>query len=411
VELIPGLIEGIDAARIRRDVDELAGFHTRHVASGDTNIGAAVRYLRSRFDEAGQRRLKVYLDTFDQEVSRLEGRRLSMSNVVAELAGAEATERLIVVGGHYDSRVNDISDSGAPAPGANDNASGVALTLELARVLSQQSWPCTLVFIAFTAEEMGLLGARNWAQGARSRGRDVIAMLNNDMVGNTRDFQGRVCDDRTRVFSEGLQAAGDTALLRRLGLESDSPSRQLARYVAEMGARFLPRFGVDLVMRPDRLGRGGDHLPFSDERWPAVRFVEALENYDRQHQALRREDGHEFGDVAEHVNAGYVARIAALNCATMASLALAPAPPVEVALSGPVSHSPRLSWTAVPGLTYAVRARGTSSPLWQDRIEVAGASHFEISPHDVSDRIFAVEAVNARGYRSLPVVAMPPVRG
>jgi acetylornithine deacetylase/succinyl-diaminopimelate desuccinylase-like protein len=217
IDPIPDLLKLVDPDRIRRDVDALAAFHTRHVASGEPNIGAAAAYLGRRFEEAGAGRLKVYLDSFEEEVPRLGGMRLRMSNVVGELPGT-AGGRTLVVGGHYDSRCTDPADASGRAPGANDDASGVALTLELARLLSTREWPCTLVFIAFTGEEMGLFGARNWARNAHAAGRDIAAMLNNDMVGNTTAFDGSRCDDRVRIFSEGMQSAGDSAQIRRLGV-------------------------------------------------------------------------------------------------------------------------------------------------------------------------------------------------
>ncbi len=407
---IPNLLAAINPARIRADVDALASFHSRHVASGDANIGAAARYIQSRFTEAAPGRLQVYFDTFEEDVARLAGHRLTMSNVVAELPGTARPERVIVVGGHYDSRATDPADAESRAPGANDDASGVALTLELARVLSGRDWPCTLVFIAFTGEEMGLLGARNWARGAKGAGCDVAAMLNNDMVGNTHDARGQVVDDRVRVFSEGMQAAGDQALLRRLGLESDSPSRQLARYAHEAGARYQAGFGIELVMRPDRLGRGGDHLPFSDQGFAAIRFVEALEDYDRQHQDLRVEDGRSLGDLPEHVDEAYTARIARLNCAVTASLALAPPPPAHATIERAVSHSPRLSWAEVEGATYAVLSRRTTAPLWEQRREAGAATSMDIDPREVNDCFFAVQAVAANGFGSLPAVALPLAR-
>jgi hypothetical protein len=406
------VVERIEAANIRRTVDALAAFHTRHVGSGEANIGAAARYLFEEFDRASQsggRRLRVAFDTFETEVSRLGGRTLAMTNVVAELPGETTPERVIVVGGHYDSRATDPADADSRAPGANDNASGTAVALELARVLAGERWPCTLVFIAFSGEEMGLLGARHWASRARAAGRDVIAMLNNDMVGNTTDASGASADDRVRVFSEGVPRTADALEVRRFGIESDSPSRQLARYAFEIAPRYVADLAVDLAMRPDRLGRGGDHLPFNEQGYPAIRFVEALEQYDRQHQDVRVEDGRSFGDLPDFVDADYAARIARLNCAVIASLALAPPPPSDVVIERPVSHEPNVVWTPVEGASvgYVVRMRRTDAPAWEHRIEVGRETSFALTASEVSDCFIAVQAVDREGHESLPVVALP----
>ncbi len=410
---IASLLSRIDGMRIRGDIEALASIHSRHVASGDTNIGAAIRYLRDSFENAsreGGGRLLVSLDTFEAEVARLGGRRLTMTNVVAELPGLATPERVLVVGGHYDSRAGDVSDAEARAPGADDNASGTAVVLELARAFVGREWPCTLVFIAFSGEEIGLLGARHWAQTAKQGGREVIAMLNNDMVGNAADASGRSIIDRVRVFSEGLAESADALTQRRLGIESDSPSRQLARYTAEVTAHHVAGLTADLVLRPDRLGRGGDHLPFNEQGYPAVRFCEAVEHFDRQHQNVRVEDGRSFGDLAEHVDCEYTARIAGANAATLSSLALAPPSPADVIIESAVSHFPRVVWTAVAGEgnTYAVRLRRTSSATWEERVKLGDATYYDVDGGAVSDFHIAIEAVGPEGYASLPALALPP---
>jgi hypothetical protein len=405
------LVEAVDQSSVRRHVEALAAFPTRHVASGERGIGAAARYIEAelrRCGGVGVGRLRVSRDAFEAEVPRLGGRRLAMANVVAELPGEKSPERVIVVGGHYDSRASDPADAESRAPGADDDASGTAVVLELARVLAGESFPGTLVFIAFTGEEVGLFGSRHWATAARAAGRDVVAMLNNDMVGNARDARGGVVTDRVRVLSEGLPRMSDAEAVRRFGAESDSPSRQLARYVWELAPRYVPGLAVDLVFRPDRLGRGGDHLPFNEQGFPAVRFCEALEHYDRHHQDVREEDGRRFGDLPENVDFAYTTRIARLNCAAMASLALAPAPPAEAWIEGAVSPRPRIVWLAVDGagVTYAVRLRSTTAPVWEERIEVGGATSFDL-PVAASDVHAAVQSVGPGGIESPAVLALP----
>ena len=334
-----------------------------------------------------------------------------ITNVYAVLKGTDPqrANQIVLVTGHYDSRNSDNANTTDAAPGANDDASGTTVSLECARVLSRMKFPGTIIFLTVAGEEQGLNGSKHFAQMAKQQGWNIEAVLNNDIVGGDRSAQQDV--SVVRVFSEGLPAAADEATIRRiraLGGESDSPSRELARYVAEVGKTYPGSIKPMLVFRLDRFLRGGDHYSFNQQGFAAVRFSEFREDYNHQHQNVRTENGVEYGDLPMFVNFDYVAQVARLNAATLASLASAPAPPAGVKmLTKKLENDTNLTWEPSAGATgYEVVWRATSSPDWEHVQTVAGGTRATITLSK-DNVIFAVRAVDAAGHRSLPVVPEP----
>ena len=379
--------------------------------------------------------LEVKRDTFTQEPEPPpQGRILkptTITNVYAVLRGSDPKQaaRMILVTGHYDSinghyRATDDSTIGtrAEAPGANDDASGVAVSLECARVLSRLKLPATLVFVAVAGEEQGLDGSRHLAQLAKSEGWQLEGVLNNDIVGGNTT-PGDTLQDKSavRVFSEGIPATATPDEIKRitaLGLESDSPSRELARAIADVGRSYqlVPPFHPVLIFRQDRFLRGGDHRSFNQEGFPAVRFTEWREDYNHQHQDVRVENGVQYGDLLQYVDFAYVAKVARLNAATMATLAAAPPPPEKVRIvTKRLDNNTTLHWAAgsgaPDGTTYEVVWRETQAPDWQRSLPAktqADGETFSITvPVSKDNVIFGVRAVDAAGHRSVAVAPVP----
>jgi Zn-dependent M28 family amino/carboxypeptidase len=323
--------------------------------------------------------------------------------------------RAIVVSGHYDSRAGNPMDVNSDAPGADDDASGVALVLELARLLSRYEFDATIVFAAFAGEEQGLLGATASAEWARQQSVNVEAVFNNDMIGSTVDGDGTKENRYVRVFSEAFSPLDTGAVFRQrisLGLENDGGSRTLARYIKETGERYNPEFGVQLVYRLDRFLRGGDHRPFHERGFRAVRFTEVKENYDRQHQNLRTEHGTEYGDLPKFVDFEYCAQVARINAAAIATLARAPQPPLKVeVLTARLENDSGLRWQKNPEKDlagYLVRYRQTSSPVWEKAVFTMDTSiTLRVSKDDY---LFGVQAVDKEGNVSLVTLPRPSGR-
>jgi len=315
----------------------------------------------------------------------------------------------VLVTGHYDSRNSDTFDAKGDAPGANDDASGTAVSLECARVLSKLKLPATIVFLTVAGEEQGLNGSKHFAQMAKQQGWNIEAVLNNDIVGGNK---GEGQDPSVvRVFSEGIPVAADEKQVRQirgLGGESDSSSRELARYIAETGRSYDAGIRPLLIFRLDRYLRGGDHYSFNEEGFAAVRFTEFREDFNHQHQNVRTENGIEYGDLPKFVNFDYVASVARLNAATLASLASAPAPPAKVRLeTANLENDSTLSWEASQGASsYEILWRSTSAPDWEHAQSVGNVTQatMKLSKDNV---IFAVRAVNNQCHRSLAVVPVP----
>lgn len=411
------VLREVDAERLRESVDTLAGFGTRHTFSETESdvrgIGAARRWIRDRLEEAaagaGGERMTVELESHRIEP---DGRRVTrpveVVNVVAVLPGAmaESRDRRYYVVGHYDSRASDPFDAESDAPGANDDASGTAVVLELARVMAPRTWDSTLVFLATAGEEQGLLGARAHAGRAASRGWDVRGVLSNDIVGDPTAPSGHDYRERVRVFSEALPAElppERLAEVRRLGAENDSPSRELARFASRVAARHRTGVRPMPVFRIDRFLRGGDHSAFNDLGFPAVRFTEVAETYARQHQDVREEDGVSYGDLPEHVDETYLAGVARLNAAVLGHLANAPAPPAEARIvAAELTDDTTLRWRrgAEPDLAgYEVVWRPTDTPYWQESRDVGDVVEITL-PLSKDNYFFGVRAYDRGGYRS-----------
>jgi hypothetical protein len=416
---IAAALNEISSARVQTDISALIAFGTRStlsaqdsaaVASG-RGIGAAREWIRAQFEQYSKDCggcLEVKVDSYTQE----SGERLSqptlISNVYAVLKGTEPgpVPRIVLVTGHYDSRNSDNFDITHDAPGANDDASGVAVSLECARVLSKLKFPATIIFLAVAGEEQGLYGSEHFAHMAREQNWNIEAALNDDIVGGNRSAQQ---DPKVvRVFSEGLPSSPSTQQLqqiRAMGGENDSASRELARYVAETAAEYALTVQPLLVFRPDRFLRGGDHLSFNAQGYPAVRFTEYREDFTRQHQTVRTEGGVEYGDLLKSVDVDYVANVARVNAATLASLAAAPAPPTQVTIAAEkLENDSTLEWLASPGASgYEVLWRATTSPVWEHAQAVAGGSRTTL-PVSKDNVFFAVRALDGHGHRSVPVV-------
>ncbi len=417
-------LQDISAERIRATVEKLVSFHTRQTLSAQDDaaiaegrgIGAAREWIKAEFERYSKACggcLEVKSDSFTEAAAGRIPAPTQITNVYAVLKGTDpqSAKRIVLVTGHYDSRNSAELDASGDAPGANDDASGTAVSLECARVLSQQKFPATILFLTVAGEEQGLNGSSHFAQMAKQQGWDLEAVLNNDIVGG--DQSAGQDSSVVRVFSEGLPQAATEAQMRRiraLGGENDSPSRELARYIAEVARTY--RTGVEprMIFRLDRYLRGGDHSAFNQKGFAAVRFTEFREDYNHQHQDVRTDKGMEYGDLAKFMNFEYVANVARLNAATLASLASGPAPPVEVRLvTKNLENDSTLTWESSPGglaTGYEVVSRATSSPTWESVFAVGQANRatLKLSKDNV---IFAVRAVDAQGHRSLPVVPDP----
>jgi hypothetical protein len=415
-------LQQISASRIQANIQKLVSFQTRltlssqdpaAIASGH-GIGAAREWIKSEFERyardcAGC--LEVKTDSFSEAPASRIPKPTEITNVYAVMKGAdpESAKRIVLVTGHYDSRNSDTLDTTGLAPGANDDGSGTAVSLECARVLSQLKFPATIIFLTVAGEEQGLNGSRHFAQMAKSAGWNIEAALNNDIVGGDRSPQQDT--SVVRVFSEGLPLAATDAELgqiRDLEGESDSPSRQLARYIVEIGRTYDAGVKPMLVFRLDRYLRGGDHSSFNEQGYAAVRFTEFREDYNHQHQNVRTENGIEYGDLPKFVNFDYVADVARLNAASLASLASAPGRPSKVhLLAAKLENDSTLTWESSPGASgYEVLWRATTSPDWEHVQAVGNVTRITI-PTSKDNVIFAVRAVDSQGHRSLAGTPLP----
>jgi hypothetical protein len=424
---IARMLREIDARRIERDIRKLVSFGTRNTLSTQDDpargIGAARDWLRGEFESIGARsggRLTVELQSFVQEPGRFPriARPTRVTNVVARLRGTqpEARERVYVVSGHYDSMCASPTDAECDAPGANDDASGVAVVLEVARVMATRRFDATIVFMAVAGEEQGLVGAYHFAEQARAAKANVEAMFTNDIVGNSLGGNG-VRDRRSvRVFAEGVPSSeteAEAATRRSVGGENDSPARQLARFIKEAAEPFMPGFRVRMIYRRDRYLRGGDHIPFLEQGYPAVRFSEPNEDYNHQHQNVRTEGGVRYGDLPEFVDFGYVADVARVNCAALAALALAPARPGDVRiLTRRLTNDTDLQWAAnaEPDLAgYEIVWRETTEAEWTHTLPVGRVTSYTVKGMSKDNYFFGVRAVDREGHRS-PVSYPRPLR-
>ena len=423
---IAGAIKQVSPDRIRQTIEKLVSFGNRSTISAQDEdsikagkgIGAAREWIKAEFERYSKDCggcLEVKTDTFTEQPGERIPKPTEIANVYAVLRGADPQQanRIVLVTGHYDSRNSDTFNGTDPAPGANDDGSGTAVSLECARVLSQAAaklkFPATIIFLTVAGEEQGLNGSKHFAQMAKQQGWKIEAVLNNDIVGGDRNPQQDT--SVVRVFSEGLPAAASEAEIRRirmLGGESDSTSRELARYIADVGRSYDAGVKPLLIFRLDRFLRGGDHYSFNQQGFAAVRFTEYREDFNHQHQNVRTENGIEYGDLPKFVDFDYVARVARLNLATLASLAWAPAPPTSVKMQTKnLDNDTTLTWEPSAGAAaYEVVWRSTSAPDWEYVQTVSSGTRatLKVSKDNV---IFGVRALDQAGHRSLPVVPEP----
>ncbi|WP_372781909.1 M20/M25/M40 family metallo-hydrolase [Phenylobacterium sp.] len=411
--LLHELAGQVSAERQHAVIARLVAFGTRHTLSdtksGARGIGAARRWVAAEF--AAMSKDCGGCLTIETPAQTVTGRRVpnptEVMDVLAIQPGTTDPDRVIVISGHIDSRVTDVMNFTADAPGANDDASGVAAVMEAARVLSKHKFPATLVFAVLSGEEQGLLGGKVLADTAKAKGWRVEADLNNDIVGNSEGINGVRETTRVRVFSEGtktVETAAEADKRRYNGGEVDSPSRQLARFMDGLADRYLGNFKVTMVYRTDRFSRGGDQVEMLKAGFPSVRVTEANENYTRQHQDLRTEGGIKYGDLIEGVDFAYLANVTRLNVISMAALASAPAPPTHVDISGAVSADTTVKWSpALDAKSYRLWWRSTTDPQWRHSREAAPSGQAVLKDVNIDDWFFGVSAVGADGYQS-PVV-------
>lgn len=409
-----------DPAALKKTVEKLVSFGTRHTLSSPTDpgrgIGAARTWAAAEFQQIAKK-CKGCIVTENIERQFTGPRAPNSVNVVDVLAiqpGKMGWNHVIIIAGHIDSRATDPMDFVSDAPGANDDGSGSALVMEAARILSREKLEATIVYALLSGEEQGLWGGTLLAETAKERGWQVTAMLNNDIVGNTRGTDGKVVDDRVRVFSEGIRSSEDIAAAqarRASGAEDDGPSRALMRSVARVSLA-NPAIGLEVfgVRRPDRFGRGGDHTPALLLGYPAVRFTVGIENYDGQHQDVRTDGGTDFGDTTAKMDFAYLAKVTALNIATIRELGSAPPAPQLATLDGAVSSDTTVTWTPVVGAaSYKVYYRRADTHDWQESRTVTGTT-LKLENVIVDDTFVGVAAVSASGAESIVTFAGLPVK-
>jgi hypothetical protein len=438
-------LQQISPQQIQHTIETLVGFHTRNTLSSMTKdlpagqgISAAADWIESefkRYSDACSGCLEVRRDTFTESPQSRIPQPTTIANVYAILRGSDPVQskRMVLVTGHYDSRNTDVEDTHGDAPGANDDASGVAVSLECARVLSKIKFPATIVFVAVAGEEQGLNGSRHLAKLAKSEGWQLEAVLNNDIVGgNTTPGDTLQNKSLVRVFSEGIPSSAtpeQARLIQSLGYESDSPSRELSRMILGVSETYHSvgsekkgnppsYFHPVLEFRRDRFLRGGDHTSFNGEGFAAVRFTEWREDFNHQHQNLRTENGVEYGDLLKYVDFQYVVHVAGLNAATLATLAAAPPAPESVrVVTKNLDNNTTLDWTAAtapPGTKYEIVWREMTAPNWQffssngvDQLSGSTGGYSITLPISKDNVIFGVRSVDAQGHRSPAVVPMP----
>ncbi len=412
------IVEAVSADSIEADIRKLAGFGTRNTfsdtVSNTRGIGAARRFIKSEF-EAISKDCGNCLDVFYQKdfVTKEGNDRVPKDawvvNVVAVQKGKKYPNRYIIMSGDIDSRASNTMDFTTDAPGANDNASGMAGTMEAARVLSKYDFDSSIIYLGLSGEEQGLFGGKGFAQMAKEKGWEIIGVLNNDMIGNIEGVDGVIDNRAFRIFSEPVpptETERERTMRRYYGGEVDGISRQLARYVHKTTETYMPEMNPMMIYRLDRFGRGGHHRPFNDLGFAGIRIMEAHENYTQQHQDIRTENGIEYGDVIEHVNFDYAAKLTAVNAISMASLAWAPPAPEKVAIGGIVEPSAKLRWEKVQGndvAGYKIYWRETTAPQWQHSRFVGDVDNFTLEGIVIDNFFFGVAAVGKNGNESVVV--------
>ncbi len=421
---IQKMLSRISADSIKADIQKLVGFKTRHTLSdtlsGTTGIGAARRWIKSRFDaysrESGGR-LKAGYEGYIQSPEARIDRSTKIVDVIAVLPGAQtgSSGRIYLVSGHYDSRVSDVMDRTSYAPGADDDASGTAVVMEMARVMSKYKFDATIIFAAVAGEEQGLYGSKYLAKVARKRDWNIAAMFNNDIVGSPVGGEGHRDPDLVRVFARGIPAGKELTdydrTLLRTGGENDTPPRELAREIMFAAKKYDTGMNVMMIYRSDRYLRGGDHLSFLAQGYPAVRFTEPHENFRHQHQDVRIENGVQYGDLPKFVDYNYIARVARVNAAAFAEMADAPACPRNPRIrAGRLTNNTTLRWAAndEPDLAgYRIVWRQSSAPDWQKARFVGNVTSCTLRGVSKDNYLFGIQAVDKEGHVSPAAYPMP----
>ncbi len=419
---IDAMVKEINTDSLKSYIYQMVSFGTRNTLSNQTStkrgIGAARSWVLSKFNEFAKRsdgRLSAIIDTvtYKTDGKRVD-RNIILGNVVATLKGTDPTDnRIFIISGHLDGMRTNVMDSTGDAPGANDDASGCAAVIECARIMSKHNFPATIIFVTVSGEEQGLLGAYYMAKKAKEQNWNIEAVLNNDIMGSNNSSETNIINNtQLRVFSEGLPAFEldkNGKQIRQLGLENDGKTRQLARYVKEVGERYVDNMQIVMVYRNDRFLRGGDHTPYVENGFAAVRITEMNENYYHQHQDVRNENGIQYGDLPEFMDFEYLRKNTAVNLSNLANLAKAPAMPQEVKVEvKKLSNYTQLYWKApkngkVKG--YYILMRETTNAFWQKKI-FTEALEYKL-PYSKDNYFFAVQSINETGNESLPVVPMP----
>jgi hypothetical protein len=416
---IAKMVSEVSPDSLQSYINTMVAFGTRNTLSTQTDpkrgIGAARNWVLKKFSEFAKNsggRLTAKIDTTTLQPN---GKRIDvpfvLGNVMATLKGTDPSDnRIFIISGHLDNMRTNVMDRTGDAPGANDDGSGTSAVMECARIMSKHSFPATIIFVAVSGEEQGLLGSTFMANKAKSENWNIEAVLNNDIMGSNNSNETNIINNtKVRVFSEGIPAYESEKSIKRiisLGLENDGNSRQLARYVKEIGERYVDNLEVVMVYRTDRFLRGGDHLPYLQNGFTAVRITEMNENFTRQHQDVREENGIKYGDLPQHIDFEYLRKNTAMNLSNLANLAKAPSVPEEVKIEiKSLSNSTLLSWMApktgkVKG--YYILMRETTSPVWQTK--TFSTENAITLPYSKDNYFFAVQSVNESGNESLPVV-------
>lgn len=419
---IKKMLSEVSSENMEATVKKLVSFGTRHTLSDTKSatrgIGAAQRWVKSEFDTYALNSNGRLTSVIDYFTIKADGKRIAadsqLGNVMATLKGTDTSDdRVLIISGHLDSRATDVMDASIDAPGANDDGSGVAAMMELARVMSKREFPFTLIFVAVVGEEQGLYGAKYLADKAKNEKWNVVAMINNDMIGNSLSSGTQLRDNtQVRVFSETipyLETEAETKIRKATNRDNDSPSRQLARYIKTVTNQYVAQLDINLVYRNDRFLRGGDHTPFSQNGFTAIRFCEMNENYDHQHQNVRKENTIQYGDLPEFMDFEYMKKVTCSNLATFSNLAWSPKAPKNVGIEvKDLTNFSTLVWDKPEGKPvygYTILIRETAAPHWEKTIFVKDTKA-EI-PYSKDNFFFAVQSIDALGHSSLPVFPVP----
>nr|WP_314864290.1 M28 family metallopeptidase [uncultured Flavobacterium sp.] len=419
---IKKMVSEVSASNMETTIRKLVSFGTRHTLSDTKSntrgIGAAQRWVKAEFDKyalGSNGRLTAKIDYF---TVKADGKRIAtdsqLGNVMATLIGTDPTDnRVLIISGHLDSRATDVMNTTIDAPGANDDGSGVAAMMEISRIMSKREFPFTIIFVAVVGEEQGLYGAKHLADKAKEENWNVVAMLNNDMIGNSLSNGTGLRDNlNVRVFSETipcLETEAEAKIRKATNRENDSPSRQLARYIKTTTSQYVDQLNINLVYRNDRFLRGGDHTPFCQNGFTAIRFCEMNENYDHQHQDVRLEKGTQYGDLPEFMDFEYMQKITCANLATLSNLGWSPKSPKSVGIKiSELTNFSDLVWTAPEGKPvygYNILIRETSASQWEKTVFVKDT--VVTIPYSKDNYFFAVQAVDELGHASLPIFPVP----